>query len=136
MIRHNFTNSEIAFFSWLERSFPRLASAYASRMAETPGLGATDATSPTAPQSAPSTMDKFLSFLKEVAPLYLQTRQQRDLIKLNLERAKRGEAPIEAEQIALQGRAGLTGDTKSTLYILGGLFAAAMIIPALLKRRA
>lgn len=65
--------------------------------------------------------------VKQAAPVVLAAKQQRDLQKLNVARAKAGQAPLDVAQYAeasapvVRVQGGVDRDTRKTMLIGGGL---------------
>jgi hypothetical protein len=95
------------------------------------GLGAVDVTVGTSPADAiasePSTFDKFLSTFKEILPAYANYQLTRDLYDLNLERAKMGLPPVNAQDVSPQLNVGISRDTQNML-IIGGIAIVAVFL--------
>lgn len=101
----------------------------------------TPVSSVTAPSiGGPGILDQLLKVGQSVIPMWLQTDAQRQLNEINVERAKRGQAPLNAQQYMQQMATpqmnfGLTGQTQNMVYavaILGGGF---LLIREILKPR-
>lgn len=87
-------------------------------------------------QAASSSFDwnGFVSKIAELVGTGVMLEAQRDLLRVNLERAQKGLPPISAQQYMPGVNVGVSDDTKLMLYILGGIGFAALFLPALLKR--
>jgi hypothetical protein len=138
----NVDSNVTEFFKWLDKTAPELSKAARANVfppktsinplsivlsTGTFGLGQ-DTT------AEPSIWDKLTNTIEKLLPVYAQYKQQRELIKLNIERAKQGLAPIEAEQIAPQVRVGLTSDTQR-LLLFGVLGVLGIGLIMSMKRR-
>lgn len=92
--------AQLAFVKWVQSRFPRL---YRGAM-EQSGLGMGDFAS-----SISNIFDGIKNTLTEIAPAYLQTRAEYELLKLNIQRARNGETPVnsleEGRRVATQGSA-------------------------------
>lgn len=69
----------------------------------------------------------------------VQAEAQRDLLRMNLDRARQGLPPINAQQYMPGVNVGIASDTQKMLLIGAGILAAAFVLPSLLggggKRR-
>jgi hypothetical protein len=69
----------------------------------------------------------------------LSLKQQSDLNELNLERARRGQPPLNVSQYAAQSapqvRAGLTPDTQSLLIYGGAALAGVWLLSSFIRKR-
>lgn len=91
--------------------------------------------------SEPSILDKIVSFGEKVIPGILSMQQQREINDINMERARKGLPPINAQaylaQSAPQVRFGVTPDTQNALVkgaiVVGIGFAAFAVIRALAR---
>lgn len=62
------------------------------------------------------------------------TEQQRNIIKLNLERAKQGLSPVSASEVGMGVSVGLDEKTRTMIMIGGGVLVAALVYVATKKR--
>lgn len=78
-----------------------------------------------------------LDILKESLPTYLQYSTQKQLIDLNIERAKRGLAPVDSSTIAPTVNVGVSSDVQKlvTLGLLGAFGLGALSLMTRGKRR-
>lgn len=141
----NVDSNVTEFFKWLDKTAPELSKAaraivFPPKTSINPlsivlstgafGLGQDTTADTTAEQSI---WDRLSSTIEKLLPFYAQYKQQRELIKLNIERAKQGLPPIEAEQIAPQVRVGLTSDTQR-LLLFGVIGVIGVLLLATRKR--
>ena len=66
------------------------------------GNGAGNGAIPTTDTAGTGWADKVLDFAKEAVPAYFQFKTQRDIMDMNIERAKRGQPPIDPGVVAPQ----------------------------------
>lgn len=123
-------NSVLLFAAWLKSHYPKL---YAAALNKTSGLGAVDTAASTAPTTAGTTswLDTIQNMLKQAVPVYLATYQQKQLIDVNVARAKAGLPPIDQSSFSPQVNVGVspqvTDTAKIALYGLMGLGALFLI---------
>lgn len=112
------TQSVGQFFNWLRGSFPQIYGAVKARGAP---LAAID-------------LGNLLDNVKDVASAYLQYDAQKDLLKLQLERARAGLPPLDSSQYAPTINAGLAPATQGavTQWIL---IAGAILVGVMLLKR-
>jgi hypothetical protein len=87
--------NRIAFLSWLRVNHPGLFTE-AMNVASAGASGMGDLAS-----SIGSTWDKFVTTATQIAGQYVIGKQQLDLLKLNVERAKSGQAPVDANGVPI-----------------------------------
>ena len=113
------TQTSVAqFFNWLRGTFPQVYNGL-----KTSGL-------PLAAIDFGSILDN----VTKTAQAYLQYDAQKDLVKLQLERARQGLAPIDTSQYAPGVNVGLSSDTQSAMtkwLLIGG----AVLIAVMFLRR-
>lgn len=104
----------------------------------TPQLVEYQETVPTA-GATPSILDQIVSFGQKLVPVVLSYQQKKELNDINVERAKRGQPPLDMNAYlrssAPQIRAGLTTDTQKMLMYGGLLIAGVFIFSAVMRRR-
>lgn len=84
--------------------------------------------------------DSLASTVTNVANAVLPVYTQKKLLDIQIQRAKAGQAPLDTSaynsvQDSAAMRVGLASDTRNTLFILGGLAVAALLVFKLLGRR-
>lgn len=140
--------SKKAFFAWLAQRHPELLRA-AIRQAkregaiEPFGFGVgqteTEAEKP-AGETEKAWYERLLDTVTETAgkilPVYYQSKAQRELIELNLERAKQGLPPIESTQVAptIRTQVGIDPAVMNML-VFGGLGLAVFLMAQRKGRR-
>lgn len=65
----------------------------------------------------------------------LATWQQKQIMQINIDRAKQGLAPISGADAGLQVGVGLSDQTRTMLWVLGGGALALLAVMALSRRR-
>lgn len=78
-----------------------------------------------------STLDAIGRLLPQLA----LAANQRELLKIQLERAQRGQPPLDASNYGLGVNVGLSPDTQKMLLIGAAGLAAVLLLPRLLGRR-
>lgn len=74
--------------------------------------------------NASASLDQFLKLVSDAIPVIIQGKQQSDLMKVNLQRAQQGLAPLNAANYTPGFNFGLTGDTqKLVIGVVGVGFA-------------
>lgn len=75
--------------------------------------------------------------LPGLATTYLTIKQQGELNKINLDRANRGEPPIEAQDYQAGVQVGVSRSTQNTIIIVAAGVAGALLLSSVLggKRR-
>jgi hypothetical protein len=92
---------------------------------------------PATAQGGDSWFTTIANAAKSIVPAVVAAKSQTDINAINLERARRGQAPLSAAymaQMAPQVRMGLAPDTQNML-IYGGIALAAVIGLGMLSRR-
>ncbi len=138
------TRARLQFLTWLSETFPELYAA-ASSAADSnanvlAGLGQNEIVS-----SGTSWWEKLAGAATVLGTTYLGLKNQRDILKINLERAQRGEPPISGEDLTapvIQTRIELQPETIDKLTAGAGaqinkmlLFGAAAIVAIMLFMR-
>ena len=93
---------------------------------------------PASAQGSESTWSQIISAAKDIVPAYYAAKTQEDISHINLERMRRGQAPLPESYLrasAPQIRAGLSPDTPRMIMILGVGLLAVLALPMLLRRR-
>lgn len=76
---------------------------------------------------------QILNALPGLATTYLSIEQQRDLQRLNLQRAAQQLPPLSIDDYAPQVQAGLTKSTQNTVLLVAAGIGGALVLSALLK---
>jgi hypothetical protein len=89
------TNNRLAFFRWLRATSPQLYGAMLPEIQADPKqmAGIFDFLSSVG-TSISNAVSKAADIIPSLAQTYVQTKQQVDLIKVNLQRARTGQAPV------------------------------------------
>ena len=93
---------------------------------------------PATAQGSESTWTQIISAAKSIVPVYYAAKTQEDIAQINLERLRRGQAPLPESYLrasAPQVRAGLSPDTQRMIMILGVGLLAVLALPMVLRRR-
>jgi hypothetical protein len=108
------------FAKWVSDTFPELYTAAVRRLENTGGAGGLSRLGQdTATAAAPvSAWDKVINAIQTIAPEYLKAKAQKDLLDVQLDRAKQGLPPLDMSQYAPSVRLGL--DTQQ----IGGALAS------------
>lgn len=77
-------------------------------------------------------LDSVMENLASIVGTVVQAEAQRDLLKVNLQRAQQGLPPLNAQQYMPGVNVGVASDTQRMVYILGGLALAAVVLPSLI----
>lgn len=88
--------------------------------------------------SGESWFEATVNAAKSIIPAYYAAKTQEDISQINLERMRRGQAPLPESYLraaAPQVRAGLSPDTQRMVMILGVGLLAVLALPMLLRRR-
>lgn len=83
-------------------------------------------------QSSSFDWNSMMNNLTELVGVALQGKAQHDLLQANIERAKQGLPPLNAQQYMPGVNVGVSNDTKNTLYILAAMGLGAVILPQLM----
>lgn len=156
------TSAVNSFLDWADQTFPgsknKILAASNINQNLLDGLGSNGATPPivgplTPPpgQSGINWWDKTLTTVLDTAskiiPAYTNYNLQKDAYKIQLERAKQGQQPLDLSQYGtmpvriqhgidpgqLPAQMGMDDKTKNALMIGGGIIAAIFILPKLLN---
>lgn len=141
------TTGTRGYLEWLKTRQPRVYADVTTKWADLPqlsGIGAISdpfAATPSGPAS-PGIVNTLQSLVTTASQIYLTKQQldaQRDITRMQLDRASRGLAPLDIDPyqygLAPTARVGLTGDTSRLLLIGGGILAAVFLLPKLLGSR-
>lgn len=133
-------NSVLQFAEWLKRTHPQIYAMAVNKNAGLSGLGDTAPTSTTTPAGTTSFLDDVLGIVKQSVPVLLGTYQQKQLIDINVERAKQGLPPIDQTGIAPQVNVQLQPDqmtqvTQPIKYALFGVFGLGLLFIILNSRK-
>lgn len=155
------TRNKLAFLANIKQNYPGLyrAAINAGQNRGLSGLGATveemiaaqnagtDFPNPLATSSTSSTIvdtpwyqsliNSTLDTIKQIAPVWVSTKQASTCIQVNAERAKSGLAPIDcaAGGLAPQVSVGVSPDVKMMMYIGLGIGAIYLLMRGLGKRK-
>lgn len=135
-----------SFLDWLKQRQPEVFANLAytrpdlvspEMMFENAGFLGDVETDPEFVADSQSVMDKSLDAIQKWLPTILQYDQQRRLIDLNIERAKRGETPIDSGTLAPTVKVGVSNDIQRmlTFGLVGAFGLAALNIFTRNKRR-
>lgn len=87
-------------------------------------------------QTSTAQQSSWIDKLLGLGTAYLTFEQQRDLLRVNSERAAQGLAPIDVSQYSGAGvNVGLASGTQNTVLIVAGVLAGTVLLSSLLKRR-
>lgn len=116
------TRARLQFLTWVKETFPNLYSAAMAEVEQSDeaqqlvGLG--QVMGPTAPSTGESWWQKAAGAFTALGTTYLGLKNQRDIMAINLERAKLGQAPISGEDLTapvMQTRIELPQDVIDSL---------------------
>jgi len=116
------TRAQQQFVSWFAKNYPAMNEQVQNRIDADQSLAASDAT-----QKPPSIWASIVGGIKDLAPAYLQFRNQKKIMAMQLQRAKQGLPPLNVEQLAptVRVQAGLSPDIKRfilpAMALIGGL---------------
>jgi len=119
------------FINWVRSVDPQAANFAAAQAGPLAGLGQ-DYPDQVVVADQGTDYKTWIERAKEAANAVLAVEQQRQLLKINAERAKLGQPPIST--LAAQVQVGLAPDIKN-LIVIGGLFLAGFFILNLLGKR-
>jgi len=119
------------FLNWMRSVDPQAADFAAAQAGPLAGLGQ-DYPDQVVVADQGTDYKTWIERAKEAANAVLAVEQQRQLLKINAERAKLGQPPIST--LAAQVQVGLAPDIKN-LLVIGGLFLAGFFILNLLGKR-
>lgn len=140
------TRAAMQFLGWVERFHPEMAAAIVERVGEAPnagglnqlsgmfempsGLGQNGVISTTQTTTGGNGWDfswatEVIAVAKEIVPAYLAYDAQKDIMELNMERARNGQEPIDPGMIAPQVRVihDLPPETRTMIdqFKMGGI---------------
>ncbi len=116
------TNAQQQFIAWFRQNYPAMSEQVQNRVDNDQSLAASDTT-----QKPESIWGSIVSGIKDLAPAYLQFKNQKKIMAMQLARAKQGLPPLNVEQLAptVRVQAGLSPDIKRMILpaiaILGAL---------------
>ncbi len=124
-----FSKSQKEFLSWLRRSNPAVYAGAKRRADAAMGLGAAD--------TSINWWDSFISGAKELVPVIVQARSQKNILDVQLRRAEQGLSPLNTSQIAptVQVQAGISPELKRLLIPALGIGAALLFYMMSKKKR-
>ncbi|MDH5654198.1 MAG: hypothetical protein OEZ39_20265 [Gammaproteobacteria bacterium] len=103
------TPVQAEYLAWMESEFPEMYDEVSSEVGMD-GLGADVPTSTVTagstgqPAEEPSMWSNIISAVKEIAPAYTQYKQQKEIMRVQTDRAKKGLPPLETSQYAPTAR--------------------------------
>lgn len=122
------------FLKWFQRSNPKMYRAVMRR------VGLQNMSAETDPVADPSIWDSIVSGAKEVLPILVQARAQKQIFDAQLKRAKRGLPPLKTSEIAptIRIETGVTrstGDMLKQMALPIGLGVAGLAAIFLMKKK-
>ncbi len=111
-------NAALQLALWLKRKYPKLYAASISSRGLS-GLGDTAPSTSTTPAATTGWLDTLTGMLKQAVPVYLSTYQQKQLIDINIERAKQGLPPVDQSSIAPQVNVSLPPEQMNQITSAG-----------------
>ncbi len=130
------------FFGWLAKVHPQVYNDVRVRQADVvsaiEGDHATGSVMGEIAATSPTTMQNVINTITAAGAAILPLVQQQKILKIQLERAKAGLAPLDADAYVGQNtglNVGLNAGTQKTLLYLGGGLVGALVLMRLLKRR-
>jgi hypothetical protein len=135
-----------SFLDWLKQRQPEVFANLAytrpdlvspEMMFESAGFLGDVETDPETATEAQSILDRSLDTLQKLLPTYYQYQTQRQLIDLNIERAKQGLTPVDSGTLAPTVKVGVSSDIQRmlTFGLVGAFGLAALNIFTRNKRR-
>ncbi len=79
--------------------------------------------------------ESWIDALERILPVVVSTWQQKEILQVQVERAKNGLPPLDASQLAAGVNVGLSPDVKRMLMIGGAALLAALVYVATQRRR-
>ncbi len=109
------TRPQKQFLHWMKLNQPAVYAAATRSANETATLGAADTTP--APTQGQGWWGNFIDAAKQLVPVIVQAKSQKDILDVQLTRARQGLPPLNTSQIAptVQIQAGLTPALKRVL---------------------
>lgn len=113
--------NEQRFVQMMKKTHPRLYALAKQRAGEPPaGLGALGQKTTTTADTAGTWFSRFTDTVTSLAPTYLQYQSQKELLQIQLERARQGLAPLETSQYAPAVQIGLDpAQTRAAIAAAG-----------------
>lgn len=78
--------------------------------------------------------ETWMDSLARLLPILATTYQQKQLLEVQMQRARQGQPPLDVSMYAPSVRVGLSEDTKNMLLI-GGAVVAAIVVAMMLNKR-
>jgi len=123
--------SQQEFLRWVSKEYPALSEQLKNRIDGDLALAASDAT-----QKPKGIWDSIVSGIKDLAPQYLQFKNQKKIMSMQLKRAEQGLPPLNVEQLAptVRVQAGLSPDLKRFIFPIVALIGATGLYLVLRKK--
>lgn len=123
--------SQQQFVKWLSKEYPAMSEQLKNRIDGDLALAASDAT-----QKPTGIWDSIVGGIKDLAPQYLQFKNQKKIMEMQLKRAKQGLPPLNVEQLAptVRVQAGLSPDLKRLVLPAMALVGAVGLFLVLRKK--
>jgi hypothetical protein len=129
------------FVQWVKLNVPALYNDAVRRQQNTRTLGAVTA-KPDAVSTGDGPLDKLLTTIQTLAPVYLQARAQKDVLDVQMDRMRAGLPPLRATDYAPAVQIGVdpnlisdAGERLKPFLIYGGLALAGLFVFSQLSRR-
>jgi hypothetical protein len=124
LVSTNSAHAQAAFIQWLRGNYPNL---YQRAMSES-GLRLGDFAS-----AISNIFGTIKDTVAKLAPVYVQTRAEMELLKINIARAKAGQMPVNSAQEAADEASGYRGSGFSfasipPVFLYGGLALLAFFL--------
>lgn len=128
------------FLEWVKATHPRLYAAAEKKAGVTNGAGL--AAVETKAQEGGGALDRLLSTIQTIAPMYIQARAQQQVLDVQLDRMRQGLPPLNATEYAPAVQVGVdpalltsAGEQLRPLLIYGGLALAGVFVFSQLAKR-
>lgn len=89
----------------------------------------------TVEQEAKRTNTDWIETATRIANTVLLTRAQKQLLDVQIQRARQGLAPLDASQYSMGVNVGIAPDTRQSLMLAGGVAIAMIALVAVLRSR-
>jgi len=120
--------SKTQFLEWLKKTYPLVFEAAYEKMYREQGLQAETPTEE-------NWLDKILNSVSQVAPAILSLKQQKELLDIQMDRAKKGLPPLEVSQYAPTVNVGVSSDVMDKILKIGVPLSLAFLAVKLLGKR-
>ena len=129
------SKNQIAYMEWLKARIPLLYNEVLSQVPPPGGMSSLGDTTSPASSTSTSWWDQAVGAVKELAPVYIATKQQEQVNQLNLARAQSGQPPIDSATAApsVSAQVGLSPNTMRMVYIGVAVVGGALVLPSLMK---